>query len=287
MASPAARSRLRSAPHRHLSHNCSSLWHQEHQRAGFAGDLCPAEPDDRRAALCCRLFVCCQQKRGRHVNRDQQQSGSGHFVEDSNGTGLRHPDLCGQRKRRELQLLHPGPHCGYLEPDVQRARHYNLHGDHYGVAIRHRLQQHSTCGISINAFAAARTIGLQIATLNAQTGAIVNYCGTGFCTPNPGATFSINVTSSNTTVGTIVTSAVTFAPGASTATTSFLPNDLGQTNIALGTQPSGMSAGAGILNAAVTTVTGDVILAPDAILGAGSRCRRQSASIPPRAARLV
>ncbi len=59
---------------------------------------------------------------------------------------------------------------------------------------------------------------------------------------NPGVgPFSIAVTSSNTSTGTITSSPVVFATGASSATTSFQPVAVGSTTLSLGSQPTGFS----------------------------------------------
>jgi len=99
---------------------------------------------------------------------------------------------------------------------------------------------------------------LATAILDPGSLAVVNYNGI----PNPGTSLSIPVTSSSTTVGT-VTSPVTFAAGANTATTTFTPSTAGSTTVALGTQPSGFTTTTstpGYLSGTVTVTAPNVTL---------------------------
>jgi hypothetical protein len=66
---------------------------------------------------------------------------------------------------------------------------------------------------------------------------------------NPGTgSISVPVTSSNTAVGTIVTSPVVFAAGSSTAQTAFQPVGPGSTTIAVGPEPAGFSTPSATVN---------------------------------------
>jgi hypothetical protein len=85
----------------------------------------------------------------------------------------------------------------------------------------------------------ATSFGLTTALLDPVSLAVVGYTGT----PNPGTSaFSIPVTSSSPSVGTITTSPVVFAAGSVSAATSFTPAGVGTTTISLGTQPAGFTA---------------------------------------------
>ena len=121
---------------------------------------------------------------------------------------------------------------------------------------------------STTSFSPPTTVGLYVAMLNSTTGAVANYCGTS-CLPNPGATFSVPVSSSDTTIGTVSTSTVTFAPGATQASITFNPGEVGTTVLALGTQPAGQTSSIGTSNAGVATVNGATITMPNVITGAG------------------
>ena len=121
---------------------------------------------------------------------------------------------------------------------------------------------------STTSFSQPTTVGLYVAMLDASTGAVVNYCGTS-CLPNPGATFSVPVSSSNTTIGTLSTSTVTFAAGATQASFTFIPGEVGTTALALGQQPAGQTSSVGTSNAGVATVNGATITMANVSTGAG------------------
>jgi hypothetical protein len=98
-------------------------------------------------------------------------------------------------------------------------------------------------GISINttSFSGTSNLTLEGAILNSNL-TFHSYCGNGaYCLVGP-SPLSIAVTSSNTAVGTITSSPVTIAAGGASVNTSFTPLSTGTTTIALGTQPTGLSA---------------------------------------------
>lgn len=113
---------------------------------------------------------------------------------------------------------------------------------------------------------APTTLTAYLAMLNASTGAVANYCGTSSCQLNPGLSLTANVTSSNTTTGTISTSALTFTPANVSATTTFVPNEVGFSTLAI-SQPSGFTAGT--FSSGVASVSGPTFSVPDITTGAG------------------
>ena len=113
--------------------------------------------------------------------------------------------------------------------------------------------------LSTTAFSAASPLSLYLAAFNATTGAAQLVCAPGYCSLNPGAGLTATVVSSNLNTGTITTSAVTFPGGTSApGSTSFLPNDLGQTNLSI-LQPAGFINSTLGASAGVATVTGSPI----------------------------
>jgi len=121
---------------------------------------------------------------------------------------------------------------------------------------------------SRNAFAVPLTLTIYLAELNATTGAVAAYCGASTCALNPGNAVTFDVTSSNTNAGTISASPLTIAPGGATTTTTFVPNDVGTTTIAI-TEPAGFIAGAAGVSSGTATVTGDTIVLADIKTAAG------------------
>ncbi|MES2390764.1 MAG: chitobiase/beta-hexosaminidase C-terminal domain-containing protein, partial [Acidobacteriota bacterium] len=121
---------------------------------------------------------------------------------------------------------------------------------------------------STTSFSQPTTVGLYVTMLNSSTGALAGYCGT-TCFPNPGATFSVPVTSSDTSVGTVSTSTVTFAAGATQASFTFIPGEVGTTALTLGPQPAGQTSSTGTANAGLVSVNGATITMPNVITGAG------------------
>jgi hypothetical protein len=120
---------------------------------------------------------------------------------------------------------------------------------------------------TVNAFAAANTIGVYLAQLNATTGAVMTVCSNAsYCSLNPGAGFTTTLTSSNPTVGTITGGALTFAAGGFYATTAFTPNDIGVSTLSF----SGVPAGISTALTGTATVTGYLFAATNVQIGAGT-----------------
>ena len=124
---------------------------------------------------------------------------------------------------------------------------------------------------STTAFSPATPLSLYLVAFNATTGVVQLTCSPGYCTLNPGAAVTATVVSSNLNTGSITSTNVTFAGGsAAPGATSFLPNDLGQTNLSI-VQPTGFINNPLGLSAGVATVTGSPIASPGRILtGAGT-----------------
>ncbi len=123
--------------------------------------------------------------------------------------------------------------------------------------------------LATTTFAAPSSLTLATAILNPGTLSVLNYSGI----PNPGSSLSIPVTLGTSGVGT-VTSPVTFAAGANTASAVFNPVGTGTTSINLGTQPPGFSATTstpGYLSGTITVSAPNVTLNVPAAstLGAG------------------
>jgi hypothetical protein len=131
-------------------------------------------------------------------------------------------------------------------------------------------------------FSNPTTIDLQLATINAN-GTVNAFCGQlYYCIPNPGAVYTVGIANSNVGAGTITPTPVTFAPGASLATTTFVPQDVGVTTLSL-IQPTGLTASAGY-NTGIVTVTGDATSIGNIAIGAGSYIATSAslATIPPK-----
>ena len=112
---------------------------------------------------------------------------------------------------------------------------------------------------STTAFSPATPLALYLAAFNATTGAVQLTCSPGYCTLNPGASVTATVVSSNLNTGSITSTNVTFAGGsAAPGATSFLPNDLGQTNLSIVQPTSFINSPLG-LSAGVATVAGSPI----------------------------
>ena len=122
-----------------------------------------------------------------------------------------------------------------------------------------------TSTLNTSAFASSSGFPVYLAEVYPATGVVYALCANGYCSPNPGATFTANVTVSDTNIGT-VTSPVTINNATSKSTVNFLPNDVGVATISIagpaGTDPS-------VLNRTVN-VTGDTAGVPDLRIGAGT-----------------
>ena len=119
-------------------------------------------------------------------------------------------------------------------------------------------------GLSTTTFSSPTQFNVYPTVLNPTT---LTYYTTGTLNPGIGP-FSVPVTSSNTTTGTITTSPVVFAAGSSQATTSFQPSSAGTSTIAVGA-PTGTGAAAFSTPAQYTSFTATVT-APQASIYYGS-----------------
>ena len=127
----------------------------------------------------------------------------------------------------------------------------------------------SNVPLSTTAFASASPLTLYLAVLDPTTGAARQFCSPGYCALNPGASVSATVTSSNLNTGTAVTSPITFVAGSSaTASTSFLPNDIGSTVLTIN-QPAGFTASAAGLSNLAINVSGDTLTLNPVSVGVG------------------
>ena len=138
-----------------------------------------------------------------------------------------------------------------------RADHYRS----FGLQLRWK-QQHR--GLATTTFSTATGITVYPSLLNPST--LTYYTNNVLVSPGLGP-ISVAITSSNTNVGTIITSPVVFNGGDGGKATTFQPSSAGSTVIALGAQPAGFSTPSQYLQF-TTTVTAPQLSISNVITGA-------------------
>lgn len=132
---------------------------------------------------------------------------------------------------------------------------------------------------STTTFSSPTTVTVGCVTLNSGTLTTLN--GSGGCYLNPGTgPFTLAVTSSNTSVGTITTSPVTINAGANqTGSTTFQPLTAGTSTISLGAQPAGFSATSSTNGTTYLSGTATVT-APNITVGSSTATTGVSLEVP-------